>query len=179
MAEEHRCQASEGHRLCANNCGFFGSPTTMNLCSKCYRDLQHTTSSSSSTKSSIEIGLSPVSSTPLSPPLPSSFPSETDSLPTPLALILPEVAEEIVSPAVVDGGDDLVGASRPNRCLVCRRRTGLTGFRCRCGTTIRSFGEAFPDSLLHLRRHEHEHACGGSLRRQGRGSNYTILGLVG
>jgi hypothetical protein len=38
MAEEQRWQ--DGHRLCANNCGFFGSPGTMDLCSKCYRDRQ-------------------------------------------------------------------------------------------------------------------------------------------
>ncbi|KAG6779733.1 hypothetical protein POTOM_016128 [Populus tomentosa] len=37
MAEEqHRCQEQ---RLCVNNCGFYGSPATENLCSKCYRDL--------------------------------------------------------------------------------------------------------------------------------------------
>ncbi|KAG6761751.1 hypothetical protein POTOM_034984 [Populus tomentosa] len=38
MAEEqHRCQEP---RLCVNNCGFFGSPATQNLCSKCYGDLR-------------------------------------------------------------------------------------------------------------------------------------------
>ncbi|XP_018807747.1 zinc finger A20 and AN1 domain-containing stress-associated protein 4 [Juglans regia] len=157
MAEEHRCQASEGHRLCANNCGFFGSPTTMNLCSKCYRDLQHTRSSSSSSKSSIEIALSPVSSTSLSPPPPSSYPSETEALPTPPALTLPEVAVDTVSPAVVGGGDDMAEASRPNRCLVCKRRTGLTGFRCRCGTTF-----------CGIHRYPEKHGCTFDFKTVGR-----------
>ncbi|PPD86666.1 hypothetical protein GOBAR_DD16398 [Gossypium barbadense] len=54
MAEEHRCQAPEGHRLCVNNCGFLGSPATMNLCSKCYRDFRlKEQQQASSAKSSI------------------------------------------------------------------------------------------------------------------------------
>ncbi|XP_062166644.1 zinc finger A20 and AN1 domain-containing stress-associated protein 4 [Alnus glutinosa] len=128
MAEEHRCEAPEGHRLCANNCGFFGSPTTMNLCSKCYGELHH-----SSSKSSMEIALSSSSSSTSSPPATVSLPPPP---PSPPALTLPEVAKDIRTQAVVSRGDDVAVVAQPNRCFTCRRRVGLTGFRCRCGTTF-------------------------------------------
>ncbi|KAK2454788.1 zinc finger A20 and AN1 domain-containing stress-associated protein [Trifolium repens] len=62
MAEEQPCQAPEGHRLCANNCGFLGSPATMNLCSKCYGDIRIKEQQDASTKSTIENALSSSSS---------------------------------------------------------------------------------------------------------------------
>jgi hypothetical protein len=65
-----------------------------------------------------------------------SSPPATVSLPPP-ALTLPEVAKDVRTQAVVSRGDDVaVVAAQPNRCFTCRRRVGLTGFRCRCGTTF-------------------------------------------
>ncbi|KAG2326633.1 hypothetical protein Bca4012_035580 [Brassica carinata] len=118
MAEEHRCQTPEGHRLCVNNCGFIGSSATMNLCSNCYGDL--CLSQQASTKPTVESSL-PAASPLSSPEIIESVSSSSSTA----EKQIPMATEEKQEPP-----------QRPNRCTVCRKRVGLTGFTCRCGTTF-------------------------------------------
>ncbi|KAJ7001595.1 zinc finger A20 and AN1 domain-containing stress-associated protein 3-like [Populus alba x Populus x berolinensis] len=114
MAEEqHRCQEQ---RLCVNNCGFYGSPATENLCSKCYRDLHQS---------------QPLNHQLLNPSSSSSAAS-VSSFSSPAVDVL-KVNTNQKAPVVVVGDDKKDEQQQPNRCLTCRRRVGLTGFKCRCG----------------------------------------------
>uniref|UniRef100_A0A0E0M2P6 AN1-type domain-containing protein n=1 Tax=Oryza punctata TaxID=4537 RepID=A0A0E0M2P6_ORYPU len=101
--------------LCANSCGFPGNPATQNLCQSCFLAASASTSSLSSLP-----GLSPVLD---KPPRPAT-PLVESQAPLP-----PPVEEMVSAPAPALAAK----TSAVNRCSRCRKRVGLTGFRCRCG----------------------------------------------
>ncbi|OEL20497.1 Zinc finger A20 and AN1 domain-containing stress-associated protein 1 [Dichanthelium oligosanthes] len=112
--------------LCANSCGFPGNPATKNLCQNCF--LAATASSASVP----------------SPPSPSSSSSSAPSSSSPAVVLFDKPrpppaafsAAGSFSPAVDRPAESSKAPrtlSSVNRCQSCRKRVGLTGFRCRCG----------------------------------------------
>ncbi|XP_031494594.1 zinc finger A20 and AN1 domain-containing stress-associated protein 1-like [Nymphaea colorata] len=158
--DETDCKIPEGLILCVNNCGLFGSPATLNMCSKCYNEslLKKPNPPPSSTSSSSAAAAPPPPSSP-SPPLSSTSPSapQTQTTPAPpqsssstasssfspscpLPLPSQPSTSAIETPEKGIQKPDLTTEDRPVktsstvfRCASCQRKVGLTGFRCRCG----------------------------------------------
>ncbi|KAG8100603.1 hypothetical protein GUJ93_ZPchr0013g35598 [Zizania palustris] len=108
---EETVHTPEAPIFCVNNCGFFGSSMTNNMCSKCYRDFIKVT-------------------TMAVPAIGKKLFTETSSSETPME---PAKPDEVPAAAV-----DVDGPPKPhsNRCLSCRKKVGLTGYQCRCGGTF-------------------------------------------
>lgn len=127
-SKETGCQTPEGPILCINNCGFFGSAATMNMCSKCHKDMVLKQQQAKLAASSIENIVNG-----------SSISTKKESTVVGAVDIQAGAVELKVVPAQTSGymlsgqSSEVKGREGPNRCTSCRKRVGLTGFSCRCG----------------------------------------------
>lgn len=148
--EETQCQAPEEPGLCSNNCGFFASSATMNMCSKCYRAtvLKQAKAPGNAGETGSAASLTPIT---VGAMVKASESEATDH----------GVMKTVTAPSAQGtlGGDSKLESrsNQTNRCFTCKKRVGLTGFKCRCDNVFCS-----------LHRHSDKHVCSYDYKAAGR-----------
>ncbi|XP_017250994.2 zinc finger A20 and AN1 domain-containing stress-associated protein 4-like [Daucus carota subsp. sativus] len=128
-SKEKGSQSPEKPILCVNNCGFFGTAETMNMCSKCYKDmiLKHGLEklAATFTENIVHDGSG---STHKEPAVGDTINLQAGDVESKISTTL---APGDSSSSNQDS--EVKVKVGPNRCCSCGKRFGLTGFSCRCG----------------------------------------------
>ncbi|OMO80827.1 Zinc finger, AN1-type [Corchorus olitorius] len=140
--EETEFKVPETLTLCVNNCGVTGNPATNNMCQESCDATTATTSSSPSSTTTT----SPSSSSAAAIAGGASILKFSDDQSSRSTASHSQESRSDSATATTTtnsrnntsnrSGNDLVAAADKkvvNRCSGCRKRVGLTGFRCRCG----------------------------------------------
>lgn len=151
--KETGCQAPEGPILCINNCGFFGRAATMNMCSKCHKEMilkQENAKLAASSFDNIVNGGGGGGS---------GKDTVTDAIKAVTATAAAPVELNVVPAQADSSSSSKVPEAKagPSRCATCRKRVGLIGFNCKCGNLFCS-----------AHRYSDKHECPFDYRGAGR-----------
>ncbi|XP_058759143.1 zinc finger A20 and AN1 domain-containing stress-associated protein 5-like [Vicia villosa] len=142
--EETEFKVPESISLCINNCGVIGNPSTNNMCQNCF------TASTATTSSTVGITGAGLTGTGIGPQSSRSVRSPKRSLPEESSTVVTDRSS--LDKPMVSEAKRVV-----SRCSGCRRKVGLTGFRCRCG-----------DLFCSEHRYSDRHDCSYDYKSAGR-----------